>query len=118
MAYCKRCSRDFKTGIVKASTDPHDQAAEQIGLHRFLDVDVAVAGLDQPGAKLLALHVVQRMRGGDVRGDDAAAVGDQGGERADDVAQVAQPAVGGDDADEIAHRLAEAFAPPAPPARP
>ena len=27
----------------------------------------------------------------------------------DDVAQLAQPAVGGDDADEVAHRLGEAF---------
>ena len=59
MAYCRRCRRDFKTGVVKAGADAHDQAAEQVGFDPLVDVDVAVAGLDQPGAKLLALHVVQ-----------------------------------------------------------
>ena len=44
-----------------------------------------------------------------MRGDDAAALGHQGGEGRDDVAQAAQAAIGGDDADEVAHRLAEAL---------
>ena len=56
MAYCRRCSRDFKNGIVEAGADPDDQAAEQVGFDRFVDIDVAVAGLDQAGAQLLALH--------------------------------------------------------------
>ena len=43
----------------------------------FEDVDVAVAGLDQPGAELLALDVRQRMGGGDMGGDDAAPLGHQ-----------------------------------------
>ena len=44
-----------------------------------------------------------------MRGDDAAALSDQIGEGGDDVAQAAQTAVGRDDADEIADRLAEAL---------
>src|ERR1700733_10490969 len=95
--------------VVQAGSDAHDEAAEQVGFHRFVDVDVAVAGLDQAGAQLLALHVAQRMRRGDLGGDDAAALRHQLAERAHHVAQGAQAAVGGDDADEIAHRLAEAF---------
>src|SRR5487761_2297026 len=58
---------------------------------------------------LQALHLRQRMGGGDPGGDDATLVGDQRGKRGDDGMQIAQPAVGGDDAHEIAHRLAEAL---------
>ena len=74
-----------------------------------MDVDVAVAGLDQAGAELLALHVVERVGGGDVGGDDAALVGDQGGEGGDDGAEGAEAAVGGDDADQVADGFAEAL---------
>src|SRR3984957_13161490 len=69
----------LETGVVEAGADAHDEAAEQIGLHCFEDVDVAVARLDQPGAQLLTLHVVQRMSGRDVGGDDAPAIRHQGG---------------------------------------
>src|SRR3984885_7316974 len=83
----------FQTGVVEAGADPDDQAAQQVGFDLFGDVDIAVAGLDQAGAQLLALHVVQGMRRGDMRGDDAAPFGHQGGEGADHVAQHAQAAV-------------------------
>ena len=61
MAYCRRCSRDFRTGIVESGADPDDEAAEQVGFHLLVDVDVAVAGLDQSGAELLPLHIAERM---------------------------------------------------------
>src|SRR3954452_9490143 len=99
----------FQTGVVQAGPDPDDQAAEQVVFDPLTDIDVAVAGLDQAGAKLLALHVVERMRRGDEGGDDAAPLRHQGGEGADDVAQGVEAAVGGNDADEVAHFLAEAF---------
>src|SRR6202012_5417945 len=51
----------FQTGVVKPGPDPDDQATEQVGFDLFVDVDVAIAGLDQPGAQLLALHIIQRM---------------------------------------------------------
>src|SRR5208282_2831459 len=70
----------FQAGVVEAGADAHDEAAEQVGCHALIDVDVAVAGLDQPGAELLALHLVQGVGGGDVGGDHAALFGDQGGE--------------------------------------
>src|SRR3954452_9535782 len=89
----------FQTGVVQAGPDPDDQAAEQVGLDPLTDIDVAIAGLDQPGAKLLALHVVERMRRGDEGGDDAAPLGHQVGEGADDVTQGVQAAIGGDDSD-------------------
>ena len=44
-----------------------------------------------------------------MRGDDAAPLGHQMGEGHNDIVQIAQPAVGGDDADEITHRLGEAL---------
>src|SRR5271165_1770807 len=97
----------FQTGVVQAGADPDDQAAKQIGFDPLIDIDAAIAGLDQPGAQLLALHVVQRMRRGDMGGDDAAPLGHQRGEGNHDRAQVAQAAVGGDHADEVPHQFAE-----------
>src|SRR5258708_5275040 len=97
----------LQTGIVKTGTDPDDQATKQIRLNLLQDVHVAVAGFDQPGAQLLPLQIAQRLRRQHVRSDDAAAVGDQRGERGHDLAQCAQSAIGGNHADEIAHRLAE-----------
>ena len=99
----------FQTGVVKASPDPDDQAAKQVGIDALIDVDVAVAGLDQPGAKLLALDVVERVCRGDVGGDDAASLSHQGGEGADYVAQHTQAAIDRYDADEVSDFLAEAF---------
>src|SRR3954452_21202892 len=99
----------FQTGVIQAGPDPDDQAAEQVVFDPLTDIDVAVAGLDQAGAKLLALHIVERMRRGDEGGDDAAPLRHQGGEGADDVAQGVEAAVGGNDADEVTHFLAEAF---------
>src|SRR5580692_3297979 len=99
----------FQTGVVQAGADPDDQAAKQVGFDPLIDVDVAIAGLDQAGAKLLALHVVEGMRRGDMRGDDAAPFGHQGGEGTDDVAQRAQAAVDRNHPDEIADFLAEAL---------
>src|SRR5580658_3620072 len=97
----------FQTGIVKTRPDPHDQAAKQIRLDLLLDIDVAITRLDQAGAQLLPLQIIQRLRRGHVRGDDAAPVGDERGERCHDGWQRAQPAIGRDDAHEIADRLAE-----------
>src|SRR5271166_882582 len=99
----------FQTGVVQAGADPDDQAAKQIGFDPLVDIDVAVAGLDQAGAKLLALHLIQRVRRGDMRGDDAAPFRHQGGEGVDDVAQGVQAPVDRDDADEVADFLAEAL---------
>src|SRR3954447_15495527 len=99
----------FQTGVIKAGPDPDDQAAEQVGIDLLIDVDVAVPGLDQAGAQLLALHVVERMRRGDMGGDDAAPFGHQGGEGVDDLPQHAQATIDGDDTDEVANFLAEAF---------
>src|ERR1700730_7976039 len=95
----------FQGCVVEPRADAHDEPAEQVGLHRLEDVDVAEAGLDQPGAQLLALHVVQRMGGGNMRGDDPAPLGDQGREGCDDGSQVAQAAGGGGDADGVEERL-------------
>src|SRR3984885_8765869 len=77
----------FQTGVVKTGADPDDQAAQQVGVDPLVDVDVAVSGLDQAGPKLLALDVTQRMRGRDVRGDDAAPLGHQRREGPDDIGQ-------------------------------
>src|SRR6185312_25001 len=99
----------FQRCIVQTGTDPDDQAAKQIRLDLLQNVDVAVAGLDQAGTKLLALHVGQRMGGGHMRGDDAAPLRHQAGEGGDDLPQRAQPAIGRDHADEIPHRLAVSF---------
>ena len=32
MAYCRRCSRDFRLSVVEAGADLDDQAAEQGGI--------------------------------------------------------------------------------------
>src|SRR5271165_2807754 len=65
----------FQTGVVQTGSDPDDQAAKQIRLDLLHDIDVAVAGLDQAGAQLLPLQIVQRLGGQHARGDDAATVG-------------------------------------------
>src|SRR3984885_14323790 len=77
----------FQARVVKAGPDPDDQAAEKVAIDPLVYVDVAVPGLDQAGAKLLALDVTQRMRGRDVRGDDAAPLGHQRREGPDDIGQ-------------------------------
>ncbi len=59
----------------------HDQAAQKARVHALVDVDVAVAGLDQAGAELLLLHVGERVRALDLGDHDAALLGDQGRER-------------------------------------
>ena len=71
----------FQAGVVQAGSDLDHKTAEQPLVHLLVDVDVTVAGLDQPGPQLLALHVVQRMGGRDLGRDDAALLGDQGRER-------------------------------------
>src|ERR1019366_3200219 len=86
----------FQTGVVETGTDPDDQAAKQIRLDLLLYIHIAVAGFDQPGAQLLPLQIVQRLRRQHMRGDDAAAVGHQRGKRRHDLPQRAQPAIGGD----------------------
>src|SRR5271165_1544182 len=97
----------FQTGVVQAGADPDDQAAKQIGFDPLIDIDAAIAGLDQAGAKLLALHIIQRVRRGDIRSDDAAPFRHQSGEGVDDVAQRLQAPVDRDHTDEVANFLAE-----------
>src|SRR4051794_38184009 len=69
----------FQTGVVQPGADPDDEAAQQVGLDLFVDVDVAIPGFDQAGAKLLALHVIQGMGRDHMGGDDATAIRNQGG---------------------------------------
>src|SRR5277367_2135853 len=98
----------FQRGVVQAGPDAHNQPAEQVRLHGLIDVDVAVAGLDQAGLQLVALDIVQLVGGGNVGGDNAALFGHQGGEGGNDPAQGTQPAVGDDHANQVADRFAEA----------
>jgi hypothetical protein len=86
----------------------HDDAAEDVGIDGGVDLHVAaLAGLE-PGDKLAALGVVERVRGGDPRGDLAAFGGGDLGKGAGDVGQRGEPAVGGDHAEEVARQLGQA----------
>ena len=66
MAYCRRCSRDLRLVSYSRAPMRTTRPPSSDGSTCSCDIDVAVAGLDQPGAQLLALHVGQRMRAGDL----------------------------------------------------
>ena len=62
MACLQALQAGFQTGVVEPGADAHHEAPEQARLDSVLDIDGTVAGLDQPGAELLALDVGERMR--------------------------------------------------------